>query len=213
MSNFYFGKSSTHGVNHMLLSEPALSHDMSWSQIKGTALGVYFFGRGASLCCLVTQYLMCEPQKLKFKGGGKCSSQRNSNPPLSQPVTWDDDDGLWAECMTRKKNTWKRWKCCFLGHWLFTRVRHILWQNDNTLPCQGRSGDGWSVETQGVGSQPVFDIIVQPVVQRPGSADGNHRRRRSAVHSGCQNIQPCAAAPPPPLSSQAHGGDPDQGIR
>lgn len=27
MSNFYLGKSSTHGVNHMLLSEPALSHD------------------------------------------------------------------------------------------------------------------------------------------------------------------------------------------
>lgn len=94
----------------------------------------------------------------------------------------------------QEKNTWKRWNAVSRPL-TCTRVRHMLWQNNNTLPCQGCSGDGWSVETQRVGSQPVFDITVQPMVQRPGSADGNHRRRRSAVHSGSQNIQPCAAAP------------------
>lgn len=76
----------------------------------------------------------------------------------------------------KRKIAWKRWNAV-TRQLTCTRVESILCQNNNTLPCQGCSVDGWSVEAQRVGSQSVFDITVQPLVQRPGSADRNHRKR------------------------------------
>lgn len=49
------------------------------------------------------------------------------------------------------------------------------------------------MKPQGVDSQPVFDITVQSLVKRPGSADCNHHRRRCVVQSEHQSTQQCAA--------------------
>lgn len=41
----------------------------------------------------------------------------------------------------------------------------------------------WGVKAQGEDSQPVFNIAVESVVQRPGSADCNHHRTRCVVQA------------------------------